>query len=264
MENEQINQERIHDLIFKDDDVKWQTLLGDLVRSNKLDPWDLDISLLANEYIKMIQQLQELNFKLSGKVILAVAVLLKMKSDRLDMESILALADPEEYADGELLDPELAGMEKTFTKAKLDARIPIPRQRKVTIVELISALKKALEVEERRVFRHRERIESQTETKLELKSNIDIFDKIEEVYMRVKKFLSTKDSRILKFYEDLVPSKIKEDVIWTFIPLLHLEQQGYVELTQNESFGEIAVEIKKEEEYSKPTDLKNKPRVYKL
>ena len=257
-------QEKIHELIFQDDDVKWQTLLSELVRTNKLDPWDLDISLLSQEYIKMIKQLQELNFRLSGKVILAAAILLRMKSDRLDLDRILALANPEDYPEEAFVDPEIAALDKTFTKASLDARIPIPRRRKVTIIELVSALKKALEVEERRMFKHKELVDNQPETHLELKSNIDIFEKIEEVYLRLKSFLSSKNSKTLKFFEELVPSKRREDIIGTFIPLLHLDQQGYVELAQNESFGEIFVEIKKEEAYVKPTDLKNKHRVYKL
>ena len=45
-----------HDRIFgllmsKTDEITWQTIIFDLVKSEQMDPWDIDISLLTQKYI---------------------------------------------------------------------------------------------------------------------------------------------------------------------------------------------------------------------
>jgi len=44
-------------------------------------------------------------------------------------------------------------------------------------------------------------------------------------------------------FTKLVPSEKKEDKIYTFIPLLHLDNQEKVNLMQKEHFGEIEIEM---------------------
>ena len=44
-----MSKEQIYDLIFQGDDVKWQSIIYELVREGKVDPWDLDVSVLAKE-----------------------------------------------------------------------------------------------------------------------------------------------------------------------------------------------------------------------
>ena len=73
--------EKIHEIIFKEDDITWQSLILELAREGKIDPWDVDISVLAREYIDIVKKLKEHNFRLSGKVILASAILLRLKSE---------------------------------------------------------------------------------------------------------------------------------------------------------------------------------------
>ncbi|MGC9058654.1 MAG: segregation/condensation protein A, partial [Candidatus Nanoarchaeia archaeon] len=144
----------VKELIFQSEDITWQSLLYELVREEKINPWDIDISILAQEYLKIISKLKELNFKLSGKVILAAAILLKLKAEKIGLEQLLALTNPQENQENLDESEELMissiDFEKRFTKVKIDPKIPLPRKRKVTLLELIEALKKAIEVEERR------------------------------------------------------------------------------------------------------------------
>jgi chromatin segregation and condensation protein Rec8/ScpA/Scc1 (kleisin family) len=42
-------------------------------------------------------------------------------------------------------------------------------------------------------------------------------------------------------FSSLVPTKNREDKVYTFIPLLHLTNEGKVELDQKEHFGEIEI-----------------------
>jgi len=44
-------QEQIHDLLFNKE-VSWQNILYDLINTEQLIPWDIDITLLANKYLE--------------------------------------------------------------------------------------------------------------------------------------------------------------------------------------------------------------------
>ena len=85
-----------HDRIFnlllsKTDEITWQTIIFDLVKSEQMDPWDIDISLLTQKYIEMLRSLKEHDFRISGKVLLAAAILLKLKSHKLVGEELSEL-----------------------------------------------------------------------------------------------------------------------------------------------------------------------------
>jgi len=74
---------QILDMLLEKDDITWQTIIYDLVGSSKMDPWNLDVSQLTKKYIEMIKQLKEHDFRISGKIVLAAAILLKIKSNNL-------------------------------------------------------------------------------------------------------------------------------------------------------------------------------------
>ncbi len=239
---------QIYDIIFQEDDVTWQTMIYELARENKIDPWDVDISVLTKEFISMMYQLKEMNFRLSGKVILAAAILLKLKTERLGVEQLLMLTDPEQFPeqlpepDADLFDVEY---EKQFTKAELYPRIPGIRKRKVTMFELVGALKKALEVDERR---HKRLLEAKQEifAKPLPAKKVDILAKIEAVYNRLKQFMKKFKKKTVEF-DYILPSKERKEVVWTIIPLLHLAHQHKVSLRQKEPFGKIYVDIHEDE-----------------
>ncbi|MEM2874153.1 MAG: segregation/condensation protein A [Candidatus Nanoarchaeia archaeon] len=233
----------IYNLIFQEDDVSWQSVIYELAREGKIDPWDIDISILAQEYLTMIRRLKEMNFRLSGKVILAAAILLKMKAEHIGLEQLLMLTNPEQFTQ-EIEEEASYEFEKHFTKAKLDARIPIPRKRKVTIFELVDALKRAIEVDERRRRRWLE-LRPAMAPHIEVKK-VDIFGKIEFVFNRLKALVRKFKKSIISF-EELLPSKERCDIIWTLVPLLHLATQGKLELKQQEAFGPIFIKTSEKE-----------------
>lgn len=58
-------------------------ILVSLAKSGQIDPWNLDIVEVADEYLKAVAELKESDLKITGKTILYLAVLLRMKSDQL-------------------------------------------------------------------------------------------------------------------------------------------------------------------------------------
>ena len=145
-------EQKIFDIIFKGDEVTWQSLILDLVRVQNMDPWDIDVSKLSQDFIGMLKKMQDLDLRISGKVVLAAAILLKMKSNYLmerDIMNFDKLMHPEEYTEDALYE-EPKRLDIDLSKVRLIPRTPQPRKRKVSIYELVEALKLALEVKNRR------------------------------------------------------------------------------------------------------------------
>jgi|TARA_B100001964_G_C14256002_1_gene612471 segregation and condensation protein A len=241
------NNEKIFQLLYNQDEVTWQTLLYELVKKEGMNPWDVDVSQLTKKYIESIKKLKELDFRISGKVLLAAAILLKFKSNRLLNEDLSELdrllTEPEEELIGELdlEDPQKHDEEKH----PLIPRTPQPRKRKVSVFDLVKALEQALEVKKRRVMNSIPPMDVKIPEKKK-----DITQVIKEVYSKVLSFFARSDQNKLTFTQ-LVPSKTKEDKIFTFIPLLHLTTQRKVNLYQKEHFGEIEIMLHTQKEVDK-------------
>ena len=239
--------ERIFQILYKEDEVTWQSLLYELVKKEGMNPWDINISLLTKNYIDTIKKLKELDFRISGKVLLAAAILLKMKSNRLlneDLSEFDRLLTQEEELVEEL-ELEEQQQYQFGEKPILIPRTPQPRKRKVSIFDLVNALEKALEVKQRRVLNS---IPPMSVRIPERKR--DITEVIREVYSRIKSFFMINSQKRLTFTQ-LVPSQKKEDKIFTFIPLLHLTNQRKVNLEQKEHFGEIEIMLNAQKDADK-------------
>lgn len=245
-----ITNDKIFDMLFNEEDITWQALIYELVKTNQMNPWDIDVSILAKSFIDMIKKLKDMDFRISGKIVLASAILLKMKSNQFMLEDITAFdkliyasgEDEEEFLDDG--DGYLDMAENEFSKnqemPKLYPRTPQPRKRKVSIFDLVKALEKALEVKNRRRF------DKNTAPKVFAPKNYrDISLVIKDVYDQVKKFFNT-NSKIT--FTQLLPSDDREDKVYTFIPLLHLRNQHKIDLHQDFHFGEIEIELKTDAE----------------
>lgn len=232
--------EKILNIILKEDEITWQTIIYDLIKSEEMDPWNVDISLLTKKYIQMIKTLKEHDFRVSGKVLLAAALLLKIKSNKWfteDMANLDSLfSSAEEDMEELLVDIEDDYYHPHATvDTELIPRAPQPRKRKVFIYDLVNALEKALEVKHRRILRNMPILDVKPPAKKR-----DITAIIREIYMNIKNFFKSDSKKRLTFSR-LVPSDSKEDKIYTFIPLLHLTNQRKIDIEQYQPFGEIEI-----------------------
>jgi segregation and condensation protein A len=242
-------QEKIFSILFEQDEITWQSMIYELVRTEGMNPWDVDISLITQKFLEMLRKLKEMDFRISGKVVLASAILLKLKSNKLIEEDITALDSlmssaeetPEEFLDELLSDDFLDDNKEEKEKPKLVPRTPQPRKRKVSVYDLVKALEKALVVEKRRPepIREHKKITKPSKGK-------DISEVIKEVYANIQTHYNSKKIKGPKLtFTDLIPSESKEDKIFTFIPLLHLENQRRIDTFQEMHFGEIEIELLK-------------------
>lgn len=248
----QNSSEKIIDIIFKEDDVTWQSIIYDLVKTEQMDPWDVDVTLITKKYLETIKQLNHLDFRISGKIVLASAILVKIKSNRFfneDMsilDQIIASTQEDDYLSDDMyeefegaLESELA-KELVEHKPKVFPKTPQPRKRSVSVYELVEALEKALNVKARRKF-------TITGQKInveipEVKREITAI--MQDIYEEITKFFENKIKDNMTF-RHLLPSENKEDKVMTFIPLLHLENQRKINLRQEGHFTEIYIELLK-------------------
>lgn len=234
-------QEQIHDLLFNKE-VSWQNILYDLINTEQLIPWDIDISLLANKYLEKIQKLEEQSFFISSKVLLAAALLLRIKSEILLNEYIKSIDD---ILFGRKEESNLRIQDKIELEGEIPElipRSPVPRFRKVTLRELMESLNKAIITENRRIKREIIEKNAVREGALDItKRRFNIKSKIKEIYEKLLKHLENKD----KIQFEKIVGKNREEKIMAFNILLHLENQNKVWVHQDEHFGDIHIWLKK-------------------
>jgi len=234
---EKISQEQLYD-ILTNKEPSWQAIIYELIQTEQLDPWDVDLALLAQKYLEKIRQLEETNFFISSKVLLAASLLLRIKSEILLNEYIRSL--------DEILFGKKEQEKKPIEKIEIDEnelpelfpRTPLPRFRQVTLQELMSALNKAISTESRRI--KREIFEKQAErwAKVDIpKTRVNIRDRIRNVYAKIIIFFKKKPQSKLSFTE--LAGKERENRIASFLPVLHLDNQQKVWLEQKGHREEI-------------------------
>ena len=247
--------EKLFDVIYSKNEVTWQSLLYELVKTEEMDPWDINISLLAKKYIDTIKKMKDLDLRISGKMLLASAILLKIKSNRLLNEDLSEfdklLTESEDELLAEIEDGEYRPSEE-INKVPLIPRTPQPRKRKVSVYDLVGALEKALEVKRRRV------LNSIPPMNLEVpKKTRDITEVIRDVYGKIKSLFYRNSNSAVKFSQ-LVTTNTKEDKVFTFVPLLHLTNQRKIDLEQEEHFGDINIMLNTSENTNSQEEAQTK------
>jgi len=236
-----VGQEQIHGLLFGEK-LSWQSIIYDLINTSQLDPWDIDISLLANKYLDKVRALEEENFFVSSKVLFAAALLLRMKSEILLNKDIASLDDilfGKKEEDKKYVQERI---ELNEDIPLLIPRTPLPRFKKVTLSELMSALGGAIQTENRRI----RRVVIEKNREMEgfgslPKFRINIKDQINSVYSKLKVMFSNKKEKV-SFSS--FSGESYEEKISSFGPLLHLDNQHKIFLDQEKHFEEIWIWLK--------------------
>jgi len=239
--DDRINQNQFFDLITGED-LSWQSIIYDLIKTEQLDPWDINIGVLAERYIEIVQQLEDADFFISSKVLLACSLLLRLKSEILinsyiqDLNAALyGRKDDRKY---ELEKLEIDEEELPF----LVPRTPMARHRKVTIKELMSALNKAIDTENRRIKREikGKQAEKSLLTVLPKRTYIPLKTRIKNIFGIVNGHIKAGNDHMKFSY--LAPAK--EEKLASFVPVLHLANNGKIHLRQPVHFNEIHMSLK--------------------
>jgi segregation and condensation protein A len=205
----------------------WEEIIYHIISLEELDPWNVDLVKLTNRFIQFVRSAKELDFRIPAKIVFVAAILLKLKADFL---SIFEEEPEEEIAEKSFIDLDI-------DPSLMQLGVPIKRipKRQVTVDELISALRKALKVRERREER-RHRWRALLNRELEIEEDIEkriaaVFNEIEGMMQRLK-------SDKIEF-RHIVEEWNRDQIVDHFVPLLHLEQNQRIATEQEEHFKPI-------------------------
>ncbi len=224
------------DLVDLIEQPAWKTILIELVKTEKMDPWSIDISQLAEKYLAKINSLTGTDLRLPANAILASAILLKFKSNVLrlseidDEEEFLKQKksmSPEEKAEFEAMLPELKNIRKI-------------KEGKVSLEELVASIEKMLQSSRKvrdKNFLQRERAKFSIPF-----SDFKIDEEMEKVYKIIQK---SADSQGLVMFSALIKKQsTNEAIVRTFIPCLFLTNKGKINMWQEQFFGEIFISVR--------------------
>ncbi|MFA6022643.1 MAG: segregation/condensation protein A [Candidatus Pacearchaeota archaeon] len=250
-EHEKIGQEQFQSFVFGEK-LSWQEIIYDLINSEQLDPWDIDLVLLSQKYMEKIRELEEANFTISSKVLIVSSLLLRIKSELLinrylkDLDDILFKRKEEVQETLKL--PEFEEDEIP----QLLPRTPLPRFKKISLTELMAALNKAVETESRRIVRKNMEKEVYEKTKFFMpKNSMSLVERIKIIHERIKNVFQTQEK--IKFSE--FAGQERQERINTFIPLLHLDTQSKLWLEQEKHLEEIWILKERLKKFDNENDI---------
>ena len=223
-------------------------LLLHLIKTSKMDIYDIKIEEITAQYLDFINRMNELNLDVASEYLVMASELTLIKSKMLlprqDEEEeeedprenlVNRLIEYQKYKD--MID-EFKSLERDrkdiFTKDPMNLyeySDPIKNDGDITLDNLVEALNK---------FLQRKEDEKPLETKIARKE-ILVTDRTNEIRSLLKK------KKKVSFF-DLFEVKTKEYVVVTFLSILEMAKKGEIVITQENNFNNITVNIKEGEE----------------
>lgn len=219
-------------------------ILVQMAERGEIDPWNIDIVEVTDRFLSELERRKELDLRISGRTLFYAAILLRMKSEYLDVSGD---AEDEEVPDDEegfgIEDdfPEGAGGPIEQLEREIRRRLDRKnlRKRPVTLFELILELKNA-EKEQRRRQRFRSSF------------SMDVIDVEEVVGIAHEEGYQEAATAVLCQCEETIVAEgvitlhelaalLGKRIVEVYIPLLFLMSEGKLTLWQEEFFGEIMV-----------------------
>ena len=223
-------------------------LLLHLIKTSKMDIYDIKIEEITAQYLDFINRMNELNLDVASEYLVMASELTLIKSKMLlprqdeedDEEDprenlVNRLIEYQKYKD--MID-EFKSLEKErkdiFTKDPMNLyeySDPIKNDGDITLDNLVDALNK---------FLQRKEDEKPLETKIARKELL-VTDRTNEIRSLLKK------KKKISFF-DLFEVKTKEYVVVTFLSILEMAKKGELTITQENNFNNITVNYKEGEE----------------
>lgn len=231
-------------------------ILVEMSQSGEIDPWDVDLEIVTGKFLDKITDSITNNLKEAGKIIFFASTLLRMKSDILSMKASQALTIGQDDLDDDMLiEEELASFDTREVKfTELDRAIikksvsKKKRYRKISLEDLLIALKDAQKEEEKRETKRIELAqfasladmdifiepEIESDDLLELTHAENIEEAIEKSRAYLAEYLvnghGVKFSNLCKFLRS-----------WSnaFLSILFLAHENEVKIIQQEFYGEL-------------------------
>ena len=222
---------QLPDLVDLIEQPAWKTILIDLIKSEKMNPWDIDICMLADKYLEKVNQLEHATLKIPANAILASAILLKMKARALKLRGI----EDEEDSLQEISLEDIQMLEESIPELKGVRRF---RQGKLSLDELVEGIADVLDKTKRKqssILRSKDLPEFKV-----LVDEGNIENRVVEVEKRIQERV---DSQGIVLFSQLLDENSSVEMVYIFLPLLFLINKGKVNAWQEQWFGEIFISL---------------------
>lgn len=226
-----VNVSSHEDLVGLIEQPAWKTILITLVKSERMDPWNIDVKVLAEKYLHKIRALNSTDLRLPANAILASAILLKFKARALRLPS---LEEDEELRIKSLMTEEelLGGMMPELISPNL------VREGKVSLDMLVQSIEEILDKTKSKVLRERDGRERPV-FNLPF-AGLNMEEKMKTVLELAR---ANADDTGLARFSTMMGGKETNDVIECFLALLFLVNQNEISAWQDVLFGEIFVSV---------------------
>ncbi len=206
----------------------WKTILLNMIYEGKINPWDIDLDVVVDEFIDKVKKMKKLDLYIPGNLILATSILLKYKS--------MYLLNYEEVNNNgeEVLEVETP--EISFVKR-------FKPLRPITVNELVEAIENAIKISFKASPSRKSRAITIEKVALPRVEEEDINEKIKRIFSEL---IGIMDEYGIVRFEDFIKGKEREENVSNFLIMLHMENEKYLYLQQEEIFGEILIKINKE------------------
>ena len=258
----QAGQDEIPDLVSLVELPEWKSILLDLVKKERMDPWNIDLVDLTQKYLDRVRKMQENNLYVPANALLACAILLNLKADALRQyyqeleEENSVEAEPIEDASFDdflamdtFIDVSEQGDEPSSEPIAPENILPPARitTRRVSLEELLVAMERVMRAKKRLPKKKAEPIidyEAPLEELFEEMDRDAVDQYIEDTYARV---LETLDSEGFTTLSNIVDKKEPLDVVRKLLSLLYLTNQGKINIWQERPFDEVFISVVKDE-----------------
>ncbi len=215
-------EEDIEKMILK---PTWKEMLLEMIATERLDPWNIDITILADNFLHRVRNMKTLELHVPANLIVATAILLKYKSNIL---KIIENVPVEETC-----------IEEPYTSEeipKLELVSRIPPKGPITLEDIIKEMERVMTYDNPTVPKPKKIEEIITI----FTPKFDIDERMSIVFTHLKQ-KADKEGWVM--FSELLKNKSTEEIIDTLIPLLHLSQRKIVDLRQDDFFGEIFIRL---------------------
>ncbi|MBP1929485.1 segregation and condensation protein A [Methanolinea mesophila] len=230
-------------------------ILVQMAERGEIDPWNIDIVEVTDRFLSELERRRELDLRISGRTLFFAAILLRMKSEALEMGEEEEEGEPLEDEDGDLFsfgdDDEEPGTSREsgpidLLEREISRRLDRKKLRKspITLFELIIELKNA-EKEQRRRHRFRSPFSEliTAEDVVAIAHDEEYKETAEAVMEQCEDHLAGEEVMTLRE----IAALLGKGLLDIYIPLLFLMSEGRVMLWQEEFFGEIFVQASRVE-----------------
>jgi segregation and condensation protein A len=234
-------------------------ILIKLAETGEIDPKNVDIIDVTDKFLKAIAAAPKENLRQSGKILFHASVLLRMKAEAL-LAAVTADMDPvdddflefDEDGNGLIYDSRKQVVGRQITLQDLERALvrrtntQRNRQRKVTLQQLIDALREAERIDKERADKKPPRARIELAGYHEVNDVDDILDlvhdeDIEKTIERIEKILLefTTSGELIPLLRLVTLLSGRGDWVDAFLAVLFLSNAGKITLEQKEFYGPL-------------------------